>query len=594
MKLFNTIQGRLFVCYTTIIVVLVLALFSVFNYYASQALTERASESLLQLAINNNSNLDAMIENMDSTANRIVSSSLIKASFYKDAADPSQELQYRREMMDLLFTVNGSKIDYRINLLSDKGKFVEFGRNFDVSALAKPTLNKALWLNDCLALEGKMYVASPHPYEWGRSDELVFSVCRAFNRTFGAPYDAVAEVVVDYDDFAQAVRTAVRPDRVNVHVYDSVGRLIYPLNAAASTNHYAAIPAGQSSGTLSQGSGREREISAFSRSAYSGLTMVISENESVFLEPVRLFRNRLVLAGIIAAIITTLMSSILSKQLTEPMRQIQESISKLELSDLHSESVPDKTSTYELTKLSSTYTKMVERLQESLEETVDARSRETEARMLALQAQMNPHFLYNIITVISIKAEDNEDPEVVGMCECLSEMLRYVTRDTAREVPMGRELEYLEQYLYLMRCRYPGHFTAELDVPEGMQGLIVPKLVVQPLVENSFQHGFRTSGAWQLRLKGELSESGWRLTVTDNGAGFSDEVLEQLRRQFNTARGDFQETPSDHIGLTNIFERLRFRYRAAAVFEVKNLPEGGCSVTIGGERENKSHEEGMA
>lgn len=584
MKIFGTIRGRLFLCYTGIILALVLSLLVLFNHYASRSLAERASESLLQLAINNNANLDAMVENMDNTANRVVSSTLIKNHFYQEADGPAQQLQYRREMMDLLFTVNGSKIDYRINLISSKGKFVEFGSNFDVSTVAKPMLEKALWLDHCTVLEGKMYVASPHKYEWGRLDETVFTVCRAFNRSFGAPYDAVVEVVASYESFAQTIRTAVRPETVSVFVYDSIGRLIYPLEGGGETEYYKNLPAGMELGTFPLGEGSQREIAAFCRSSYSGLTMVISQNEHELLEPVRVFRNQLILAGLIAAALTIMISSALSGQLTGPIRRIQKSIDALELSDLHSETVADKTSTYELTKLSDTYTRMVERLQESLEETVAARSHETEARMLALQAQMNPHFLYNIITVISIKAEDNEDLEVVAMCECLSEMLRYVTRDTNRAVSLGRELEYLEQYLYLMRCRYPDHFSVELDVPEEMRELTVPKLVVQPLVENSFQHGFRTSGAWRLKLKGALCEGGWTITVTDNGAGFSETVLEEIRARFSATRGDFQ-TPSDHIGLTNIFERLRFRYRDKAVFEVLNLPDGGCSVTIGGVRE---------
>lgn len=584
MKLFHTIRGRLFISCVSILLLAVAAMSVAFYRYTAESIETRASDSLSQLAVNTNGNLDALIRGMDSIANRIVSSELIKDTFYRVTEGTAEEIKYRQDIINLLFTVTGSRIENQISLFTTQGRLVDFGRRFDVSAMSSAEVSVVPWLEPCLEREGKMYIAAPHPHTWGGSDDLVFSVCRAFNRSFGAPYDAVVEVRMDYSALIQAVDSTVRPERVRAYVYDSEGNLIHPLDAETPlADYFGQIPRGKPAGTFPLGEGAEREIAAYYRSGYSGITMVVCENEKELLAPVTQFRNWLLLVGLVVAALVGFVTYLLAKQLTEPIRGIQNSISKLQLTNLHPQSVPQyENSADELTQLGHAYTDMVERLQLSLEETVAARSHETEARMRALQAQMNPHFLYNTITVISIKAEDNDDPEVVGMCECLTGMLRYVTRSSNPQVTLGQELDYLEQYLYLMRCRYPDRFTVELHVPEEMKGLSVPKLVLQPLVENSFRHGFGSAEHWSLSLTAQVADGKWAISIADNGVGFAPETLSELERRFAAAKGDFDQTPCDHIGLANIFERLRFRYHENAVFHIENLSDGGCRVTIGG------------
>lgn len=579
MKAFRTIRGRMIICYGGIILMTILIMSAIYYRQASAILEDRASESLLQLAATSSANLDASIENMDGIASQVVSSQLIKDTFYTETATTAEYLRNRKELFSLLFTVAGPRIDSQIHLFSTKGKFVEFGRAFDLTYQARRPLEVCPWMAGCLEQEGRLFLVSPRRCEWDQSDHIVFSVCRAFNSTLGAPYDAVAEVQMDYEDLSQMMGQSVLSDTIGVFIYDAYGQCIYPLGEALEDWD----PRNAGSGVLPLGEGRSAKMAACHTSQYSGLTVIVTEHLSDLLAPVRVFRGKLLLIGAILLALTSTTTLILSSQLTEPIRKIQKSINDLQLADLHtSEQYP--AASYELDNLGRSYIKMVERLQHSLEEVVSARSYATEARMLALQSQMSPHFLYNTITIISIKAEDNEDYEVVAMCECLTGMLRYATRDTAVNVPLRLELDYLDQYLYLMHCRYPNRFTADILVPDEMGDLVIPRLVLQPLVENSFKHGLQQSGPWQISLTGGMADDVWHLTVADNGVGFPQETLDELNARFAASTGDFQEIKADHIGLANIFERLRFRYRDRAVFQIENLPDGGCQVTIGGVR----------
>ncbi|MEG2393867.1 MAG: histidine kinase, partial [Ruthenibacterium sp.] len=503
----------------------------------------------------------------------------------------------RQRMMELLFTATGSKIDNQINLIGTDGTFVEYGRTFDISLQSVDALAAAPWIAECLALEGKMYISAPHLYNWNTSGDRVVSVCRAFNETFGGRYNGFVEILTDYDVFAQAVEAAVRPEGIRAFVYDSGGHQIYPLPETSGDTPYFSYTQQSSLGTFPLTAEGRNEIVAFSRSAYTGITMVMCEDEAQLLAPVADFRNRLIGAGVITLVITSLMTLLLANQLTVPIRNIQKSINKLNLSDLHSDEVsPLKNSAYELTTLNHAYSKMVSRLQASLDETVTARSHEVEARMLALQAQMNPHFLYNTITVISIKAEDSGDEKVVKMCESLSSMLRYIAKEAPACVPLRDELAHLRQYLYLMECRYPDRFAVELSVPPEMETLQIPKLTIQPLVENCFKHAFQARSPWKISITGSCDAACWRVCVTDNGVGFSAEALAQFTRTFYRSEGDFSESDfgdaaRDKIGLGNIFHRLKYRYRERAVFQIENLEGAGCRITIGGtKKEREPHD----
>lgn len=104
----------------------------------------------------------------------------------------------------------------------------------------------------------------------------------------------------------------------------------------------------------------------------------------------------------------------------------------------------------------------------------------------------------------------------------------------------------------------------------------VPKLLLQPLVENCFKHGFHKRSPWIIRVQGACDETSWQVSVSDNGVGFSDEALAMLEGAFAANRGDFADGGPDSIGLGNIFHRLKYCYKEQAVFSIQNLPEGGC------------------
>lgn len=588
MRFFQTIRGRLFLCYSSIITLVIVAFAVSFYSYTANILEKRASESLQQLAININQYLDAAFKNSNDTANRVISSDPIKDIFYMDNGTEAQQIQNKWYLFQMLFTVTGSSTANQINMVGEDGSLALFGKQFDLTNHSGLQPGELPWFQECLAREGRVYITEPHIPQWGPDSRPVISVCRAFNEMFGSRYNSIVEVQEDYSSFAQLIETAISlPDNrsnagVIAYAYNETGKLVYPYPAPEEPlpDYYSLMTANSGVyGTFPVEATDGRNILAFSRSDYSGWWVAVCQDEQQLLAPVSTFRNNIVLLGLLVLLFTNGITYIIARQLTEPIRKIQKSISKLDLADLSlGQERPLGSATYELTKLNQSYQQMVERLEQSLEETVTARSHEIRSRMLALQAQMNPHFLYNTITIISIKAEQQNDTQVVEMCRCLSGMLRYVAQETPAAVPLSVELAYLDQHLYLMNCRYPGQFRVQIEIPEELRQVELPKLLLQPLVENCFKHGFNIRPPWEIKVEGRREGNRWQISVVDNGVGFPPERLTVLNQ--TSANPDINA--SNSLGLLNIRSRLQLQYKENAVFLVENLPEGGSRVTIGG------------
>mgnify|MGYP005761887809 FL=1 len=584
MKLFQTIRGRMMLAYTGLVLLLIIIFSALYYKHASSLMLENASSSLLQLAVNTNSSLDYKIENLDSVIYRIASSALVKEEFYKPAKTTSEILNNNRSLMDLLFTVTGSQIENPINIIGKNGKFVDFGSDFSTSYLDSATQEEVNQnMSDCLARKGAMHISARPFAPSDSAGSAIFSICRAFNETFSGPYDACVEILFYYDDIKEMMTSVSGNDYTAFHVYDASGNLLYP-SVENSPDYYAQVKEDSAlSGTFSFEDGQRKEVVSFSRSEYSGITLFASQNEDYLYTPVNHFRSILLYVSVFILLFTVLLIYLLASQLTKPIRSLQTSISNLDLNALEDISLPQKKySARELEALRTAYIRMIDRLKASLDETVTARSHEIESRMLALQAQMNPHFLYNTITIISIRAEDYGADDIVMMCETLSSMLRYITKDTYGKVSLGKEFKHLEEYLFLMECRYPKQFSAKIDVPDEMMQLTVPKFIIQPLVENSFKHGFQTQEHWIIRINGHMEGNTWEITVADNGIGFSESTLHELENDFTPVHEGSNEEEHGNLGLSNILHRLRFLYKDKAVFRISNDPAGGCHITIGG------------
>lgn len=594
----KSIQAKLFYNYSILIIVVVIVIVFSFYFYISSILQKKASESLFQLSGHISTEFDTQIRNMNSISTKILFSEPLHELFYSSMFQINKSsIDKQRRFNNIIYPIIGYDKPFRqINMFRITGEFASIGDDFQFSVLPAKRIATTSWVGETLLLNGKKEISLPHPDTWNRGDEFVISLNRAFAPNWGEKVDSILEVQQDYEVFTRIIDNAqAHPDLkknmdIEIYVLDEQGRLVYPIDsvarAANAQTWWKLVEKrinSDPSAKIINSSGKNSNIIAYSASDLSGWTVIAAESKSRLLAPVNNFRNAILVLGILTLFVTLAISYLVSRSLTIPIKQVHKSIKLLSLNTLPPKpqaKVPARLN--ELEHLNMAFNEMRLRLQESLEETVASREQELEAHKFALQAQMNPHFLYNTITNISILAEDQGQTSIVGCCEKLAQMLRYISSTDAAPVPLAEELEHASNYLNLMQLRYEDNIRFSIDVPVALTHIEVPKLIVQPIVENAIKYGIHVDPPWIISITGTVKEDHWELTIRDNGHGFEEDSLTQLRKQFE-ATDPTVKIPALRIngmGLMNIYTRLRLFFGNRFAMNVSNHLEGGALVTL--------------
>lgn len=206
----------------------------------------------------------------------------------------------------------------------------------------------------------------------------------------------------------------------------------------------------------------------------------------------------------------------------------------------------------------------------------------------ALQAQVNPHFLYNALQSIGTVSLQHGDTKAYSLITSLGKMMRYQMNAMDSVVELRRELDYVQAYLDLQKQRFDTALHVQLLIDEQTRQILVPKMILQPLLENFFKHGFVQSSEEpsELLITSVLDKQGeWlSITVQDNGCGATEDRLQEVRLQLEKMPPIGTGQPNDQeeggIGLPNVLSRLRLHFNKTAAMELRHVKPHGFSVTI--------------
>ncbi|MDQ6418853.1 sensor histidine kinase [Paenibacillus sp. LHD-117] len=232
----------------------------------------------------------------------------------------------------------------------------------------------------------------------------------------------------------------------------------------------------------------------------------------------------------------------------------------------------------ELYQISSNFNKMCERVNDYIEKVYVSEIKQKNAEIVAMQMQMNPHFLYNTLEAIRMNAVAQGAPEAGHMIFLLATLFR-TTMKSAMIVDVAAEMERCRVYLELFQIRYPNQLQVEFDIPEELGRHEILKLSVQPLIENYVLHGFRAGRLDNLiRIEGILKQDVMILSVGDNGKGIPLPELMKLRQSLNEKSE--LEAKSDSLGLSNVHMRLQMVYGSEYGLTIESMDGAGTEVTL--------------
>ncbi|MDQ0896751.1 histidine kinase [Paenibacillus sp. V4I7] len=202
-------------------------------------------------------------------------------------------------------------------------------------------------------------------------------------------------------------------------------------------------------------------------------------------------------------------------------------------------------------------------------------------QLMALQAQINPHFLNNALQSIGTLALQHEAPKIYALISYLAKMMHYSMNTNESVVPLRKEIEHIKAYLELQKQRFEHQFEIIYDIEESTKAISVPKMILQPLVENYFKHGFKpseTTGLLRIQatMPTDREDEYLKLIIEDNGIGITEERLREVKTLLITP----SITDAAYIGLSNVLTRVQLYFTDDATLDIEHVQPQGLRIVI--------------
>lgn len=545
--------------------------------------------------------LTSLIMDMDKIALQVVANPSIQNSLQTASKDNDTSNYFddhwdeKLDTVALLTSLNGPNLlADRISVYTRSGDYVSTGIFPDSLPYIYSIMGQQWFIDryiDIQNLRGARYMWPPSWDLYSKSPKKVlFSLSREIKDldfSYGfveiqLAYKHLEVLTRDYDSthYSHYILT---PDETIVYPYDST-----PSNNAHAQYYYSKIPADNPSGYIKARNpySKETEVITYSYCEKTDWILISVQSLKALREPLNFIVYLLLLTGGLLIITALILILIISNHLTKPLRNIRESINAVTLKKL-SIDLDEELYHNEFKLLNDSFKQMFKRLQSSMDEVMVLKTSELNARILALQSQMNPHFIYNTLAVINASAIEENYDKTSQLCNQLSDLLRYSSNYKEGHVYIKDEVSNGKNYLQLMKFRFEDYFTYSFDVDADLENkILLPRLTLQPLLENCFSHGFKYKRPpWDIQVHIYSQDDYWFLEVIDNGTGFTNNQLVHLEQQLE----NFKKLPYESItnlsmgglGLTNTLLRLYHCYGSELIYDFNSDGEHTC-IKIGG------------
>lgn len=280
-------------------------------------------------------------------------------------------------------------------------------------------------------------------------------------------------------------------------------------------------------------------------------------------------------------LIFLVLAYVMTKNMIRPLEELSTTMSR-QGKDLSFYS-PYMNRTDEIGTLYNEYSNMLEELNASIKRDYQDKLNILDAQMKSLEARINSHFLFNTLESINSMAEIDENEDIATMSLALGNMFRYAIKTPSEIVTLQDEINHVKDYVSIQAIRFSNKFTLTLDIPDELYQQKVLKLILQPLVENSFYHGLNYCTAGDnITIQAKRDSMILYITVSDNGQGMTQEVLDELRAKLSEEASftELGHRNKQGIGLKNIHSRIELYYGRGYGLSITSTPGEGTSITI--------------
>ena len=392
--------------------------------------------------------------------------------------------------------------------------------------------------NPSILMQGAYSLENPHG---ARTGYVVLDFTRDnFDNVFSGFY-SLTDTILILDDHRKPVYCS-RPDYSEAQISGIIAELMKP------------------QGTAEAGKGAQQYLCL--QEPERGFYVILCRQAPISAPAVRMMGTVVLALSLLSLALSLVISEALARHITRPVSRLDKAIAKVKDGDL-SIQVKVKTND-ELGRLTESFNQMVKDLKRYLEDRVQRQKDLNETTLRLYQTQLNPHFLYNTLDTIKWSAKIHQIPEIAVLAENLAVILRK-SISSKPFIQLREELDTIESYIKIQKIRFAGRFLYETEVPDMLEDCVIPKMILQPLVENAIIHGLDGCANGYICIYAAQKDGILRISVTDDGCDWMNSP--------NPAKRD------GHLGLYNVIQILKLYYGEEYGIQAES-DTSGTTVTI--------------
>ncbi|AIQ66947.1 sensor histidine kinase [Paenibacillus graminis] len=581
-----TFRYRLLASYIFLIAIPLLVLGTVFYRTSLRIITEQAQRNVYEIVKKNNEVMDTKLRIVDQNSMSLfLDKDLFRIFNQLDPANEAGLFEADRQVTAILgkyFSQNQDIYAYQLWT-----SYFTFGQTLpqgdptqsDIYHMARQAGGKLVWVPtyDFVSMFHQPYLQSGN-----LEFRYLFSATRVLDFTYLGntrleKMDARVERPVLAISFKSEVLKSLYADSISgssrymvLDPYDKVVASSEP-GAVAHTYKEAWLDKLklEGSGARRMTLDGEAVIVCFDRSEVTGWMSVVWIPEAGLLSSfVPVIRTSITVLAVVLGIAAFILAFFIAGKITKPIKRLLSAMRSVGEGDFQTR--VEVVANDEFGILTKRFNRMNDRIHLLVTENYEIKLKEKEAEIQALTMQMHPHFLYNTLNVMNWTAIENDQQELSRMLVCLSNMLHYTSRKTWDAVHLSEEMNWMDNYFYIMSIRFEDKFMVEYDIDPQLYEYDVPRLLFQPFVENAILHGFnQTESGGIITIRGWMMQGTRFYEVADNGCGMSQETVHAIVYQ-----------KSSSVGIKNTIDRIQITYGTPYGVSIISAPGQGTRVVI--------------
>ncbi len=573
-SMFSTLESRTYYIFTILILLTVLSTQFISYHFTQRSLVNvtntQKGYTMERLAYQ----IDSYMQTMDTIARTVINTDEVQAYFSSPDSVPSGT---DTEIAEYLSSFLRAREDITtIALLGFDGRNITSSTDRNISRYAE--VESQQWYVEARKFPDRTYISSAHVqnlfygiYPWVVSMSMVFN-----DHNTGEPL-GILLVDLNFNRIRELCQPIIQDPPEYIFILDRNGDYVFHPQQQLVFSGITSEPTEQIMGLTESDDPLVIEGKSYIiRNTQSAEWRIVCVTELYAnIEQWRYVQVSYASIGLVAFIVVGLVANFLSRSITHPVKELCEIMKSVDKNNF--DITADIDSTDEIQQLADEFNIMLRKIRDLIDQIHHEQDLKRKSELKALQAQINPHFLYNTLDSIIWMSEMGKNKEVVLMTSALARLFR-ISISRGREIITVRdELLHVESYLTIQKMRYREHFTYSIEVGKELLSYPCLKIILQPLVENSIYHGLKTvEYQGHIRITGEKTEDMVTLKVIDNGVGMDATAFHHILSD------DFHGTNIAHsgVGLRNVHERLRLYFGEAYGLVCSCSAEEGTAVSI--------------